>query len=153
MAIRNIVINDDEFLKKISREITNFDERLDILLDDLIETLKFHTNGIGLAAPQVGVLRRAAVIDMGNRIVELINPEIIIQKGRQNGSEGCLSYPNEYGIVKRPYYVKVKTYDRKGRPYFVEGEEIYARALCHEIDHLNGIVFKDLATRLVRNGE
>lgn len=149
MALRNIVIDDDAILRKKCREVTEFDQRLHQLLDDMAETM-YQADGVGLAAPQVGVLKRAVVIDVGEGLVELINPEILETSGTQTGSEGCLSYPNEFGIVTRPNKVKVKAYDRNGNAILVKGKELMARALCHEIDHLNGVVFKDLATEMVR---
>ncbi|MBC5787105.1 MULTISPECIES: peptide deformylase [Clostridiaceae] len=149
MALRNIVIDDDSILRKKCREVTVFDQRLHQLLDDMAETM-YQADGVGLAAPQVGVLKRVVVIDVGEGLVELINPEILETSGTQTGSEGCLSYPNEFGIVTRPNKVKVKAYDRNGNAILVKGKELMARALCHEIDHLNGVVFKDLATEMVR---
>lgn len=149
MALRNIVIDDDAILRKKCREVTEFDQRIHQLLDDMAETM-YQADGVGLAAPQVGVLKRAVVIDVGEGLVELINPEILETSGTQTGSEGCLSYPNEFGIVTRPNKVKVKAYDRNGNAILVKGKELMARALCHEIDHLNGVVFKDLATEMVR---
>lgn len=149
MALRNIVIDDDSILRKKCREVTVFDQRLHQLLDDMVETM-YQADGVGLAAPQVGVLKRVVVIDVGEGLVELINPEILETSGTQTGSEGCLSYPNEFGIVTRPNKVKVKAYDRNGNAILVKGKELMARALCHEIDHLNGVVFKDLATEMVR---
>lgn len=149
MALRNIVIDDDSILRKKCREVTEFDQRLHQLLDDMAETM-YQADGVGLAAPQVGILKQAVVIDIGEGLVELINPEILETSGTQTGSEGCLSYPNEFGIVTRPNKVKVKAYDRNGNAILVKGKELMARALCHEIDHLNGVVFKDLATEMVR---
>jgi peptide deformylase len=148
MAIRNIVLEGDEILRKKSREVTEFNEKLWQLLDDMAETM-YSADGVGLAAVQVGVLRRVVVIDVGDKRYELINPEIVESSGSQIGLEGCLSSPDEYGEVERPMNVKVSALDRYGKQYFVEGTELLARALCHEIDHLNGILFKDLATEMV----
>lgn len=148
MAIRNIVLEGDEILRKKSREVTEFNEKLWQLLDDMAETM-YSADGVGLAAVQVGVLRRVVVIDVGDKLYELINPEIVESSGSQTGLEGCLSSPDEYGEVERPMNVKVSALDRYGKQYFVEGTELLARALCHEIDHLNGILFKDLATEMV----
>lgn len=148
MAIRTIVLDTDEILRKKSREVTEFNEKLWMLLDDMAQTM-YRAEGVGLAAVQVGVLRRVAVVDAGNQLYELINPEIVESSGEQEGSEGCLSSPEEYGIVIRPMNVRVKAYDRHGKQYFVDGEELLARALCHEIDHLNGVLFKDLATEML----
>lgn len=142
MAIREIVTLDEDFLRKKSREITNFDSRLSTLIDDMIDTL-INAEGAGLAAVQVGVLRRVIVVDTKKGPVALVNPEILESKGSQTGAEGCLSFPNIFGDVKRPKYVKVKAYDKDGKPFTMEGEGILARAFCHEIDHLNGKVFKD----------
>ncbi|MDR0914528.1 MAG: peptide deformylase [Oscillospiraceae bacterium] len=152
MAIRNIITNDLERLTKKSREVEKFDDRLAQLLDDLTDTLR-HSGGVGLAAPQVGILRRAVVIDIGQGLIELVNPKIAMFSGEQDGSEGCLSFPNEYGLVKRPMHVKVKAHDRNGKPFEVSGDELLARALCHEIDHLDGIVFKSRVSRMLRPEE
>lgn len=148
MALRQIVVDDDSILRKQSRKVEKFDERLATLLDDMAETMH-DAEGVGLAGPQVGILRQVVVVDVGDGVIELVNPEIIETKGKQDGSEGCLSYPNEFGMVRRPMYVKVKAYDRHGNPFFVEGKELLARAFCHEIDHLHGIVFKDLASKMI----
>lgn len=145
MALRKIITDNDPVLHKKSREITAFDNRLSELMDDLIETLHHFDNAVGLAAPQVGILRRAVVIDVGEGVIELINPEIISATGKQVGQEGCMSFPGCWGTVERPMNVKVKAYDRKGNPFFLEGTELLARAFCHEIDHLDGIVFIDRA--------
>lgn len=147
MALRRIIIDDDSVLRKKCREVEKFDERLAILLDDMAETMH-DAEGVGLAAPQVGILRRVVVVDIGDGVIELVNPEIISKKGRQEGQEGCLSYPNQYGTVCRPMEVEVKAYDRHGNPFTIKGKELLARAFCHEIDHLNGIVFKDLVSEM-----
>jgi len=160
MATRNILIDGDEGLTKKSRVITEFNERLHILLDDMRETL-IDANGLGLAAPQVGVLRRAAVIvDTSieseipeDQVVELINPEIISNEGQQTGSEGCLSVPGVYGIVTRPESVKIKAQDRFGNEFELQGTELTARAICHEIDHLDGKVFLSLVERMLTEEE
>jgi len=151
MAIRNIVKEGDEILTKICRPVEKFDSKLGILLDDMYETMK--DDGVGLAAPQVGILRRIVVIDVGEGPVELMNPVITEQSGEQEGAEGCLSCPGQYGIVIRPMHVKVKAQDRKGKSFEVEGEELLARAFCHEIDHLDGIMFKSRATRMLDSSE
>ena len=106
-------------------------------------------NGVGLAAPQVGILRRIVVIDVGDGVIELINPQIISFSGEQEGVEGCLSFPGEWGITKRPQYVKVKAFDRNGNEFTKDGKDLLAKAFCHEIDHLNGIVFKQVAERML----
>lgn len=150
MAIRQIRMRDDEILRKRCREVTKFDEKLGILLDDMYETMT-KADGVGLAAPQVGILKRVVVIDVGNGRIELINPEIIETEGEQDGAEGCLSFPGLFGNVKRPYKVKVKAQDRNGRKFIVEGEELLARAFCHECDHLDGHVFTELVTEYLKN--
>ena len=155
MALRNIVKDGDPILKKKCRPVEKFDRKLHDLLDDMAETMH-HANGVGLAAPQVGMLRRVAVIDISkeqNDIIELVNPKIIAFSGEQEGNEGCLSFPGQWGIVKRPDYVKVKAQDRFGEEIIVEGKELLARALCHEIDHLNGVVFKQVAERMLTRKE
>jgi len=144
MALRNIVKLGDPVLKKISRSVLNFDERLHLLLDDMKDTL-IDAQGAGLAAPQVGVLRRVCLVDVQDEdgIIELINPVIVESKGVQNEAEGCLSIPGESGITIRPMWVKVKAQDRFGKTFFIEGEGLKARAFCHEIDHLDGILYKE----------
>ena len=148
MALRKIVVDDDSILRKHCRPVEEFDQRLHQLLDDMADTM-YQANGVGLAAPQVGVLRRAVVVDVGDGLIELINPEIIKAEGEQTDAEGCLSYPEEYGLVTRPKKVKVKALDRFGNPFTVKGNDLLARAFCHEIDHLNGRVFKDLALEML----
>lgn len=140
MAIRNIVKYGDEILEKKCRRVEKIDERIKILLDDMLETL-YKADGVGLAAPQVGVLKRIAVIDIGEGPIILINPEIVSEEGSQTGNEGCLSYPGKYGEVTRPMKVTVKAEDRDGSLRTIEGEGLLARALCHEIDHLDGHMF------------
>ncbi|MBQ2931733.1 MAG: peptide deformylase [Clostridia bacterium] len=143
MAIRNIVKHGDDVLTKKCRKIEVFDQRLSQLVDDLFDTL-YESGGVGLAAPQVGVLKRVVVIDIDDEPYELINPEIIETRGVQNGPEGCLSYPGQFGMVKRPMYVKIKAQDRTGEWHEYEGEELLARAFCHETDHLDGNMFMRL---------
>ncbi len=143
MAIRNILKNDDPTLRKVCRPVTDFDERLWQLLDDMADTMH-KAEGVGLAGPQVGVLRRIFVMDLGNGVIEAINPEIISTHGKQTGSEGCLSFPNQWGDVTRPKRVKFKAQDRNGKWYVMTGEDLMARCICHETDHLNGVVFLDL---------
>ena len=146
MAIRNIVKNGDDVLRKVCRSQLTFDERLATVLDDMIETM-YDADGVGLAAPQVGILRRYCVIDIGEGVIELVNPVIESFEGTQLEQEGCLSFPGEYGITSRPQKVTVRAQDRYGKTFTVTGEGLLARALCHEIDHLDGIVYKD---RLVK---
>ena len=152
MAIRNIVKDGDPILKKKCRPVEKFDKKLAILLDDMAETMH-QANGVGLAAPQVGMLRRVVVIDVGEGVIELVNPKIIAYSGEQEGIEGCLSFPGEWGLAKRPNYVKVKAQDRNGDEFEIDGEELLARAFCHEIDHLNGVVFKDVCERMLTKKE
>lgn len=148
MAIRNIVKLGDEILKKKCREVTKIDERIICLLDDMIDTLK-EADGVGLAAPQVGVLRRIAIVDTGDTILELINPVILSAEGEQTDAEGCLSYPGKFGLVTRPRVVKIKALDRDGNEYEYTGEDLTARAFCHEIDHLDGHFFTEKVTEWV----
>lgn len=148
MAKRNIVKFGDEILRKKSREVTVFDDKLWVLLDDMYETMRA-ADGIGLAAPQVGILRRVVVIDVGDGKIELINPVITSAKGKQHEVEGCLSCPDTWGYVQRPAKVKVTARNRYGKEVKYEGTELLARAFCHEIDHLNGIIFTDLADEMV----
>ncbi|HHY90543.1 MAG TPA: peptide deformylase [Clostridiales bacterium] len=142
MAIRNIIKDGDPILRKKSRRVEKIDERILTLLDDMAETM-YEAEGVGLAAPQIGVLRRVVVIDIGEGIIELINPEIIDAKGEIVEPEGCLSIPGVTGNVKRPEWVKVKALNRFGEEIEIEGRDLLARALCHEIDHLEGILFTD----------
>lgn len=142
MAIRNIVKEGEPVLRKTSRSVLNFDDRLAELIDDMVQTM-YEAEGCGLAAPQVGILRRVCVIDVGEGPIELVNPAIIDEQGEQNESEGCLSIPGQSGVTKRPMKVTVKAQDRNGKSFEISGEGLLARALCHEIDHLNGILFKD----------
>lgn len=156
MGIRKIIRKGDLSLKKKSRPVTEYNARLQILLNDMRETLA-EANGVGLAAPQVGVLRRAVLVaDVSGEepiYYELINPEIVEQEGEQIGPEGCLSLPNIWGIVTRPEKVKVKAFDRSGNPFELEAEGLLARACCHEIDHLDGILFDSIADRFLSDEE
>ncbi len=142
MAIRNIVKNGDEILRKVCRTQMTFDDKLATILDDMIETM-YAADGVGLAAPQVGILRRYCVIDIGEGVIELVNPVIEETEGVQEEQEGCLSYPGEFGTTRRPMKVTVRAQNRKGEKIRVTGEGLLARALCHEIDHLDGIIYKD----------
>ena len=159
MALRNILTEGDPTLNKTSRPVVKFDNRLHVLLDDMAETLNT-SNGVGLAAPQVGVLRRVVLVVETNVpegeeefIIELINPVIISAEGEQRGSEGCLSVPDQFGIVTRPEKVTVRAQDRYGNWFEREGEGLTARCFCHEIDHLNGILFTSLAERMLTEEE
>ena len=142
MALRKIMTEQDAPLNKVCRPITNFDERLHILLDDMLETL-VDSDGVGLAAPQVGVLRRAVIVAEGDNYIEMLNPEITFQEGLQDGLEGCLSVPDVWGLVERPDHVKVKALDRDGNEFELEAWDLTARACCHEIDHLDGHLFTE----------
>ena len=159
MALRNVLTSEHPNLYKTSREITAFNPRLHQLLDDMAETLESQ-NGVGLAAPQVGVLRRAVLVletnvEEGEEpiIIELINPEIISCEGDQYGTEGCLSVPDEYGLVHRPEKVTVRAQDRNGNWFEYAGEGLTARCFCHEIDHLDGILFTALADKMLTQEE
>ena len=147
MALRNIVKVGEDILKKKCREVTVFDDKLWVLLDDMLETMQ-SANGCGLAAPQVGILRRVVVIDVGEGPIELINPVITSMRGKQREVEGCLSAPGQWGYVTRPAKVKVTALNRYGKEFKIEGTELLARALCHEIDHLNGTVFLDIVEEM-----
>ncbi len=148
MALRNILKEGDERLRKKSREITDFNERLWTLLTDMAETMK-DGDGVGLAAPQVGILRRCVVIDVGEGLHEMVNPVILQREGDQFGAEGCLSIPGEYGMVHRPQKVTVHYQDRYGKPGQLEAEGFFAVAVCHELDHLDGVLFIDKAERML----
>jgi len=152
MAIRNIVKEGDDVLAKKARPVTEFNERLHTLLDDMADTM-YESGGVGLAGNQVGTLRRVVVIDIGEGLIELVNPEIIKAEGEQETVEGCLSCPGEYGITRRPKYVVVKAQDRFGEEFTIEGEDLLAKAFCHEIDHLEGIIYKQVALRMIDPSE
>ncbi len=159
MALRKILTSEEKALYKHCREVTNFDGRLHTLLDDMRDTL-MQADGVGLAAPQVGVLRRAVLVletnvPEGERpyILELINPEIIESSGEQYGPEGCLSVPGRYGLVERPMDVTVRAQDRDGKSFEVHGTGLTARAFCHELDHLEGVVFTSRADRMLTDEE
>ena len=148
MALRNIVKTGDEVLLKPCRPVEKFDAKLGALLDDMAETMNA-ANGVGLAAPQVGILRRVVTIDVGEGLIELVNPVITKMSGKQEGQEGCLSFPGEWGIVERPMKVTVRAFDRHGDEFEMTGEGLLARAFCHVIDHLNGIVFTTRASHML----
>src|SRR5699024_12243562 len=142
MALRKIRLEGDPILRKKAREVENVDDRVKTLLDDMVDTMN-EANGIGLAAPQVGILRRVIVIDIGDGPIKLINPEFVDKNGEQVEVEGCLSIPNLAGTVKRPNWVKIKYIDINNEERIIEGDGLLARVLCHEIDHLDGILYTD----------
>ena len=146
MAVRNIVKMGDPMLNKVSRPVEKFDQKLHTLLDDMAETMRM-AEGCGLAAVQVGILRRVCIVDAGDGLVELINPKIVGQSGRQEECEGCLSCPNKWGVTSRPMSVIVEAYDRNGNKFRIKGEDLKARAFCHEIDHLDGVLFTQKVIR------
>ena len=148
MGLRKILTDKDPALHKVCRPVEKFDGRLHRLLDDMAETLE-QANGVGLAAPQVGILRRVVLVDTGEEILELINPTLLETSGEQIGAEGCLSVPGKYGLVKRPNYAKVRAQGRNGNWYEAEGEELIARCFCHELDHLDGIVYTEVMERFL----
>ena len=152
MAIREIREKGDEILYKVCKPVKNFDKKLGILLDDMYDTMK-SKDGVGLAAPQVGILKRAVVIDVGEGKIELVNPEITVSSGSQIGNEGCLSVPGVYGEVERPNEVTVKAQDRNGKWFEVEGTGLTGRCFCHELDHLDGILFTDICDRMLTEEE
>ena len=153
MSIRTILTGEDEpVLHKVCHPVTSFDQKLADLLDDMKETLA-KANGVGLAAPQVGILRRVVIVDTGEKILELVNPELVETSGEQCGAEGCLSVPGKYGLVKRPNYAKVRAQDRNGEWFETEGEALIARCFCHELDHLDGIVYTEVMERFLTEEE
>ena len=152
MGLRRILTDKESALHKVCKPVTAFDQKLHKLLDDMCETL-VDSGGVGLAAPQVGILRRVVVVDSGDGILELVNPELISTDGEQEGPEGCLSVPGKYGLVKRPYYATVKAQDRNGEWFEAEGEELIARCFCHELDHLDGILYTQIMERFLTEEE
>ena len=146
MAIRKIVKRGNDALKKQCRPVDAFNKRLETLLGDLADTM-YDAGGVGLAAPQVGILRRAVVVDTGEEFLELVNPEVIETSGEQDGIEGCLSVPGVYGFVKRPNVVTVRAQDRDGQWFETTGEELIARCFCHECDHLDGHLYREKVYR------
>ena len=152
MGLRKILTDKDPALHKVCRPVEKFDWRLHKLLDDMADTLA-EANGVGLAAPQVGILRRVVIVDTGEEILELVNPSLLETDGEQEGPEGCLSVPGKYGLVKRPYYAKVRAQDRDGNWFEAEGEELIARCFCHELDHLDGIIYTEVMERFLTEEE
>ena len=152
MGIRKILTDQDPALHKVCKPVTAFDAKLHKLLDDMAETLE-KAQGVGLAAPQVGILRRVVIVDTGEEILELVNPELVETSGEQEGPEGCLSVPGKYGWVKRPYYATVRAQDRFGNWFEAQGEELIARCFCHELDHLDGIVYTEVMDRFLTREE
>ena len=152
MGLRTILTKEDEALHKHCRPVTEFGQRTHELMDDLRDTV-VAANGLGLAAPQVGILRRAVVIDVGDGLVELVNPVIVESDGQQSGPEGCLSIPGRSGVVTRPNHVKVQAQDADGNAIELEAEEFFARAVCHELDHLDGVLYVDKMDREILEGD
>ena len=155
MGLRKILTDKEPALHKVCKSVTDFDSKLHKLLDDMADTL-VESGGVGLAAPQVGILRRVVLVDVGEEepeILELINPEMVETDGEQVGPEGCLSVPGKYGLVKRPYYAKVRAQDRNGEWFEAEGEELIGRCFCHENDHLDGIIYTEVMERLLTEEE
>ena len=152
MGLRKILTDKDPALHKVCRPVEKFDQRLYKLLDDMRDTL-LDSGGVGLAAPQIGILRRVVVVDVGDEILELVNPTMLETDGEQIGPEGCLSVPGKYGLVKRPYYAKVRAQDRDGNWFEAEGEELIGRCFCHELDHLDGIIYTEVMERWLTEDE
>ena len=152
MALRRIHTDQEPALHKVCKPVTSFDSKLHTLLEDMKETLE-DANGVGLVAPQVGILRRVVVVDTGDEVLELVNPELVETSGEQEGAEGCLSVPGKYGLVKRPMFAKVRAQDRNGDWFEAEGEELIARCFCHELDHLDGIVYTQVMERFLSEDE
>ena len=152
MGLRKILTTSDPALHKVCKPMMNFDNRLFRLLEDMKDTL-VDSGGVGLAAPQVGILRRVVLVDTGDEILELINPSLVAVDGEQIGAEGCLSVPGKYGLVKRPYWAKVRAQDRHGNWFEVEGEELIARCFCHELDHLDGVIYTQVMDHFLTEEE
>ena len=153
MGLRKILTDKNPALHKVCKPVTSFDAKLHKLLDDMAETL-LDANGVGLAAPQVGILRRVVIVDIGEEeMLELVNPELVETSGEQEGPEGCLSVPGKYGLVKRPYKAKVRAQERNGEWFEGEGEELIGRCFCHELDHLDGIVYTQVMERFLTEEE
>ena len=152
MGLRRILTDKEPALHKTCKAVENFDSKLHKLLDDMHETLE-DSGGVGLAAPQIGILRRIVLVDNGEEVLELVNPTMVETDGEQIGAEGCLSVPGKYGLVKRPYYAKVRAQDRFGEWFEADGEELTARCFCHELDHLDGIIYTEVMERYLTDEE
>ena len=152
MALRKILNDQDPALHKVCKPVESFDSKLHRLLDDMRDTL-IESGGVGLAAPQVGILRRVVLVDNGEKILELVNPTLLETDGEQEGPEGCLSVEGKYGLVRRPYYAKVRAQDRNGNWFETDGEELTARCFCHELDHLDGILYTEVMERMLTDKE
>lgn len=152
MGLRKIMTDKDPALHKVCKPVVKFDDRLGKLLDDMAETLT-QADGVGLAAPQVGILRRVVVVNTGEEILELVNPSLVETSGEQIGAEGCLSVPGKYGLVKRPNFARVRAQDRYGNWFETQGEALIARCFCHELDHLDGIVYTEVMERFLTDEE
>ncbi len=152
MGIRKILTDREPALHKVCRNVEKFDGKLHKLLDDMVETLQ-DANGVGLAAPQVGILRRVVVVDTGAEFLELVNPTLVETSGEQTGAEGCLSVPGKYGLVKRPNVAMVRAQDRDGNWFEVEGKGLIARCFCHELDHLDGMLYTQVMDRFLTDEE
>lgn len=152
MGLRKILTTEESALHKVCRPVEKFDWRLHKLLKDMNETL-LDSGGVGLAAPQIGILRRVVVVDTGEEILELVNPSLVETSGEQTGPEGCLSVPGKYGLVTRPNYAKVRAQNRNGEWFEAEGTELIARCFCHELDHLDGIVYTEIMERFLTDEE
>ena len=152
MALRRILNHREPALHMTCKPVVKFDARLHRLLDDMHDTLA-ESGGVGLAAPQVGILRRVVLVDNGQQVLELVNPTLVETDGEQEGPEGCLSVPGKYGLVKRPYYAKVRAQDRNGNWFEADGEELTARCFCHELDHLDGILYTQVMERYLTDEE
>ena len=154
MALRNIVTDGDPILRKVCRPVEKFDERLAMLLDDMAETMH-KADGVGIAGPQVGIMRRICIVDIYDETgaIELINPVVVEKSGEQTGGEGCLSFPGKFGTVTRPMHVTVRAQDRNGQWFEVEGEGLTGRCFCHELDHLDGVLFTQKCDRMLTEEE
>ena len=152
MGIRQIREIGDDILTKTCKPVTQMTLRTKLLINDMLDTM-YEANGVGLAAPQVGILRRVVIVDTGEEILELVNPTLLETDGEQEGAEGCLSIPGRYGLVKRPNVAKVRAQDRDGNWYEAEGEELIARCFCHELDHLDGILYTQVMDRFLTEEE